>query len=154
VRLILSLARVPQPRIGSFEFHNNSTITLTNRPLSCSTIILENDNASRTILRNETYTSTEPFVTDMLIFYDDFFLSNLRTVLSIGDYLGQMALKTLLRVISYHYIQHETHNRPFCLQLTNFHVSNIFVNKDRNITYLIDYEWVYTLPAEMLSVLY
>jgi hypothetical protein len=153
-RLILSLARVPQPRIGSFEFHNNGTITLTNRPLSCSTIILENDGAPRTISRNETYTSTEPFVADMLTLHDDFFLSNPRAVSSMGDCLGQMASKTLLRAISHHYIRRETRNGPFRLQLTDFHASNIFVDKDGNITCLIDHEWVCALPAEMLSVPY
>ncbi len=154
VRLILSLACIPQPRIGSFEFHNNGTITLTNRPLPCSVIILENDGASRTISRNETYTSTEPFVSDMLTFHDDFFLSNPNAVSSMGDCLGQMASKTLLRAISHHYIQHETRNGPFRLQLTDFHASNIFVDKDWNITCLIDHEWVCALPAEMLSVPY
>jgi hypothetical protein len=153
-RLILSLARVPQPRIGSFEFHNNGTITLTNRPLPCSIIILENDGAPRTISRNETYTSTEPFVTDMLTFHDGFFLSNPRAVSSMGDCLGQMASKTLLRAISHHYIQRETRNGPFHLQLTDFHASNIFVDKHGNITCLIDHEWVCALPAEMLSVPY
>src|SRR5438045_9067060 len=43
---------------------------------------------------------------------------------------------------------------PFYLQLNNFQVSNIFVNKYCNITCLIDHEWVCALPAEMLSVLY
>lgn len=42
-RLILSLARIPQHRIGSFQFQTDGTITLTNRPLPCSVIILEND---------------------------------------------------------------------------------------------------------------
>jgi len=153
-RLILSLAHIPQPRIGSFEFHNNGTITLTNRPLSCSTIILENDGAPRTIPRNETYTSTESFVTDMLTFHDNFFLSNPRAISSIEDCLGQMASKTLLRAISHHYIQRKTRNGPFYLQLTDFHASNIFVNKDGNITCLIDHEWICALPAEMLSVPY
>jgi len=153
-RLILSLARVPQPRIGSFEFHKNGTITLTNRPLPCSVIILENDGAPRTIPRHETYTSTEPFVADMLTFYDDFFLSNPRAVSSMGDCLGQMASKTLLRAISHHYIQRETRNGPFRLQLTDFHASNIFVDKDWNITCLIDHEWVCALPTEMLSIPY
>lgn len=55
-RLTLSLANIPQPRIGSFQFHTDGTITLTNRPLLCSLIILENDGALRTIQRNETYT--------------------------------------------------------------------------------------------------
>ncbi|KAF4629963.1 hypothetical protein G7Y89_g8178 [Cudoniella acicularis] len=103
-RVMLSLARIPQPRIGSFEFHYNGTITLTNRPLPCSVIILENDGAPRTISRNETYTSTEPFVTDMFKFYNDFFLASPNAVSSMGDCLGQMAAKTLLRAISYHYI--------------------------------------------------
>ena len=103
-RLILSLARVPQPRIGSFEFHNNGTITLTNRLLPCSIIILENNSAPRIISRNETYTSTEPFITDILIFYNDFFLSNPRAISSIGDYLRQIASKALLRAISHRYI--------------------------------------------------
>lgn len=35
-RMILTLARLPQPRIGSFRFHDNRTISLTNRPLTCS----------------------------------------------------------------------------------------------------------------------
>jgi hypothetical protein len=40
------------------------------------------------ILRNEIYTSSEPFVTDMLIFYNDFFLANPNAVLGMGDSLG------------------------------------------------------------------
>jgi hypothetical protein len=101
-RTILSLARIPQPRIGSFQFYNNGTITLTNRPLPCSVVILENDGALRTIPRYETHTSTEAFVTDMLKFHESFFLSNLNAVSSKGDCLGQMASKTLLRAISHH----------------------------------------------------
>ncbi|KAH8651802.1 hypothetical protein BGZ60DRAFT_497399 [Tricladium varicosporioides] len=153
-RVILSLARIPQPRIGSFQFHNNGTITLTNRPLLSSVIILENDGASRTISRNETYTSTEPFVADILTFHDDSFLSNPNAVISMGECLGQMASKTLLRAISHHYIQRETRNGPFRLQFTDLHRSNIFVDKDWNIKCLIDHEWVCALPAEMLSVPY
>ncbi|KAL7783408.1 hypothetical protein V8C37DRAFT_413741 [Trichoderma ceciliae] len=46
-RLVLSLARIPQPRIGSFQFHPDCTIALTNRPLTCTTILLENEGAPR-----------------------------------------------------------------------------------------------------------
>lgn len=47
-RLILSLARVPLNRIGSFTFDpNNGTISLTNRPLTCGVVIMENDGAQR-----------------------------------------------------------------------------------------------------------
>ena len=61
---MLSLARVPQTRIGSFQFHDDGTITLTNRPLSCSMMILENEGATRTIPRGETYSCTHAFVSD------------------------------------------------------------------------------------------
>jgi len=56
------------------------------------------------ISRNETYTSTEHFVIDMLTFHDHFFTSNPNAVSSIGDCLGQMASKTLLRATSHYYI--------------------------------------------------
>lgn len=47
-RVILSLARVPQPRIGSFRFSADGAGTLTNRPLPCCVAILENNGAPRT----------------------------------------------------------------------------------------------------------
>jgi hypothetical protein len=65
-----------------------------------------------------------------------------------------MAAKTILKALFHYYIQRESHNRPFRLQLTDFHTSNIFVDKDWNITCLIDHEWVCVLPAEILSVPY
>jgi len=151
-RLILSLARIPQPRVGSFQFQNNGIIILSNRPLPCSIIILENEGAPRTISRNETYTCTEPLVADILTFHDNFFLSNLNAAHSTKDCLGQIAAKTMLKALSHYYIQRESRNGPFRLQLTDLHASNIFVNKDWNITCLIDHEWVCALPAEMLSV--
>jgi len=53
-RLMLLLAYIPQPRIGLFRFYNNGTITLTNRPLSCTIMILENDGTPTTIQPNDT----------------------------------------------------------------------------------------------------
>jgi hypothetical protein len=38
--VILSLAHVPQPRIGLFRFRDDGTVILTNRPLLCSVAIL------------------------------------------------------------------------------------------------------------------
>jgi hypothetical protein len=90
----------------------------------------------------------------MLTFHDDFFLSNPNAVSSMGDCLGQMAAKTLLRAISHHYIRRDRRNKPSRLQFTDFHASNIFVDKDGNIKCLIDLEWVCALPAEMLRVPY
>lgn len=58
-RVMLSLTCIPQPRIGSFRFHGDGTIALTNRPLPYALVILENGGAPRTIPTDETYTCTE-----------------------------------------------------------------------------------------------
>jgi len=123
------LANIPQPRIGSFQFHANGTTTLTNRPLSCSVVILENESALRTIQRNETYTCTEPFVTDMLTLHENSFLSNPNTVYDDDDCRGQMAARALLRMLSYYYIERKRRNGPFYLQFTDLYASNIFVDE-------------------------
>jgi hypothetical protein len=127
--LILSLAHIPQHQIGSFQFHTNEIITLTNRPLPCSVIILENDSTPRTIQKNKTYTYTKPFVADMLILHKNSFLSNQNAVYNAKDYRGQMAAGALLRMLSHYYVKRERRNGPFYLQLANFHTSNIFVNR-------------------------
>ncbi|KAL7789093.1 hypothetical protein V8C37DRAFT_418059 [Trichoderma ceciliae] len=53
--LLEHIVHIPQPNIGSFQFHNNSTITLTNRPLTSTLIMLKNEGAPRTIQRHEIY---------------------------------------------------------------------------------------------------
>ncbi|KAK4157128.1 hypothetical protein C8A00DRAFT_12032 [Chaetomidium leptoderma] len=153
-RVILSLARVPQPRIGSFQFGADGTVALTNRPLPCYVAILENDGAPRTIPKDETYTYTEPFVADLLALHDGSFLANRNAVYDAADGRGQMAARALLRTLSHRYVSRERRGGPFRLQLTDFHASNIFVDDDWNITCLIDLEWVCSLPAEMLAVPY
>lgn len=153
-RIMISLARVPLARIGSFQFNDNGTVTLTNRPLSCSMIILENDGATRTMPRNDTINCTDAFVSDMLTFHDHRFLSQPNAVNDESDCRAQMAVKTLLRVISHNFIKRELRNGPFLLQHTDLHASNILVDKDWNVTGLIDLEWICALPAEMLAVPY
>ncbi|KAE8356063.1 hypothetical protein BDV28DRAFT_7353 [Aspergillus coremiiformis] len=153
-RILLSLARIPQPQIGSFQFNNNGTVTLTNRPLSCSMMILENDGATRTMKQNDTFSCTDAFVSEMLTFHDHRFLSQPNAVYSEQDCRGQMAVKALLRVLSPDFIRRELRNGPFLLQLTDFHASNLLVDKHWNITGLIDLEWICALPPEMLGVPY
>jgi hypothetical protein len=153
-RLILSLAQIPQPRIGSLRYHNNGTLSLSNRPLSCSTIMLENEGAPRIMQRSDTYTCTDAFVSEMLAFHDQRFLSQPNRVFNEEDCRGQMAVHTLLRTLSHKYIKRETRNGPFVLQFTDFHESNIFVDQEWNITCFIDLEWVCALPTEQLAVPY
>lgn len=152
--ILLSLARVPQARIGSIQFNDNGTITLTNRALCCSMMILENDGATRTIQKNDTFSCTDAFVSEMLTFHDHRFLSQPNAVYDEGDCRGQMATKTLLRALSHNYIRRELRNGHFVLQLTDFHASNTFVDEEWNVTALINLEWICALPSEMLDVPY
>ncbi|KAH6703741.1 hypothetical protein EV126DRAFT_416972 [Verticillium dahliae] len=150
-RIILSLAGIPQPRIGAFRFHNDSSITLTNRPPHCAIMILENDGTPRTMSINETYSCTEPFVADMLAFHDRRFLSHPNAIYDDKDCRGEMAAKVMLRALPHQYIRQSDRNGPFFLQLSDLHPSNIFVDDQWNITCLIDLEWVCALPREMLA---
>lgn len=120
-RSMLSLANIPQPRIGSFQFSDDGTITLTNLPLLCSVVILENESAPRSIQRNETYTCTEPFVSDILTLHENSFISNPNAVYDDSDCRGQVAAGALLRMLSHHYVERKCRNGPFYLQFTNLH---------------------------------
>ncbi len=147
-RIMLSLAGIPQARIGPFQFHDNGTVTLANRPLSCSVMILDNDGAARTMSRDEAFGCTDAFVSDMLIFHDNRLLSQPNAVYSGDDCRAQMAVKTLLRVLSHRHVRRYLRSGPFALQLTDLHASNIFVDEEWNVTGLVDLEWICALPLE------
>ncbi|EGY22539.1 uncharacterized protein VDAG_03977 [Verticillium dahliae VdLs.17] len=151
-RLMLSLSRVPQPRIGSFQFRDDGTITLTNRPLLCSFMILENEGSPAAMQRETTYESIEPFMADLFNFHDMRFLSHPNMVFDDKDCRGEMAARLLLRMLAHRYVRQDRRNGPFILQLDDFHSSNIFVDTEWNITALIDLEWICALPIERLSV--
>ncbi|KPM34278.1 hypothetical protein AK830_g12290 [Neonectria ditissima] len=153
-KIILSLARIPQSKIGSFQFNHNSTITLSNRALSCSIAILENEGAERILKKSDTHASTDAFLSDMITFHDQRFLRQPNAINSEDDCRGQIAVKALLRIMSPRHIQPDYRYGPFLLQLTDFNQGNIFVDKDWNITCMIDLEWICALPVEMLNVPY
>ncbi|KAG5981690.1 hypothetical protein E4U55_002671 [Claviceps digitariae] len=150
-RIIVSLSRVPQSRIGSFEFRDDCTVTLTNRPVFAATVLMENGGARRSIAARETYSSTEPFVADMMTLHDNNFYDNPTAVADEDECRSQMAVRALLRTISHHYISKESRNGPFLPQLTDMHQSNIFVAEDWEVTCLVDLEWLCALPPEALS---
>lgn len=113
-KIMLSLARLPQMQIGSFQFNSDDgTIALRNQPLTCSMVLLENDGAPRTMQRSDTYTCTSAFVADMITVHDQRFLSQPNALNSEIDCRGQMAVKTLLRVFSYRYIKRQHRQGPF-----------------------------------------
>jgi hypothetical protein len=114
-RLMLFLANILQPRIGSFQFYIDEGLLLTNRLLSCFIIILENDSALRSIEKNETYTCTKLFVTDILTLHENSFLSNPNAVYNTKDYCSQIAARALLTIRLHYYIERKRRNGPYYL---------------------------------------
>ncbi|KAF1913519.1 hypothetical protein BDU57DRAFT_313769 [Ampelomyces quisqualis] len=153
-RITLSLARVPLPRIGSFTFRNDGTIALSNRPLTSTLAVLESYGTPRAIEQNTTYASVEPYISDLHAYHDRRFLNQPNAVHDHLDGQRQMAQKVLLRAIGHHFLPRDLRNGPYALRLTDLHQSNIFVDEMWNVTYLIDLEWVCSLPMDMAGAPY
>lgn len=152
--VILSLAKMPQPRIGSFCFNDDCTITLTNRPLLTADVILESDGNPRSMEPGGTYTCTEPFVSDLISLHDNRLLHDRSAADDESDCRAQMAVRAMLRTTAHHFISCEYRRGPFLLQFADFHQSNVFVDKNWNIKCLIDLEWLCALPVESQAVPY
>ncbi|CVK85176.1 uncharacterized protein FMAN_02075 [Fusarium mangiferae] len=154
-RIMISLARVPLPHIGSFKFNPRScTVSLSNRPLTCAMAIFEQSGTPRVIPPERCYQNTDSFASDMLTLHDNYLLHDSHAVRDEDDAQERMALRALLRTVTHFFVLPERRGGPYLLQPTDFHQSNIFVDDEWNITCLIDLEWFCSLPVEMLSVPY
>lgn len=106
-RIMLSLARFPQPHIGSFRFNpSNCTITLTNRPLMCAMMIFEHSGTTRTIQPRQIYQNTDSFVSDILTLHDNHLLHDPHDLRNEDDARERIAIRTLLRAMSHHFVIH------------------------------------------------
>ncbi|MCJ1387005.1 hypothetical protein MMC17_010134 [Xylographa soralifera] len=149
-RIMLALARIPLQRIGSFTMDNQGVISLTNRPLRLQLHQLENEDIPTDISRGTTYTSIEPFLLDILACHDSRLRYQLNAANSEVDCKEQMAVLSTFRTILPLFVRRDLRSGPFILTLTDIHTSNIFVDEEWNIKYLIDLEWACSLPIEML----
>ena len=148
-RILLSLGRIPQPRIGSYTFDDKGMVTLSNRPLTCLLHILENERVPTSIDRKTTYSSVGGYVHDLLGYHDNRLLYQPNSINDEADGRRQMAAISLMRTTAPQFINPQTCNGPFVFTLTDLHQSNIFVDQDWHITSLIDLEWACSLPVEM-----
>ncbi|CRJ98974.1 hypothetical protein BN1708_009522 [Verticillium longisporum] len=153
-RLMLTVARLPLPRIGSWHFHDDGTITLSNRPLTCNLVILENNGAPRIIQPGDTYTCVEPYIWDLLTLHDGRLHIQPNAAMDEADCRYQMAVQVLLRTLAYGYFDRDRRHGPFVMQFSDLHASNIFVDSHWNITAVIDLEWICARPIEMIDVPY
>ena len=153
-RIMISLARIHQPRIGSFTIDNEGFISLSNRPLTLRLQVLENEGIPTNIPRLRTYECTESYALDLLGYHDSRLLCQPNSMNDERDGRRQMSAIGLMRSVLPQFINSKTKRGPFFLDLTDLHPSNIFVNEHWQITSLIDLEWACSHPMEMMRAPY
>lgn len=148
-RIMLTLGKIPLPRIGSFTMDSKGVISLTNRPLRFQMPQLENEGIPTDIGRGTTYATTESYLLDVLACHDNHLIHQLNAVNDEDDCRAQMAALATIRTVLPRFIRQDLRRGPFLLTLTDLHPSNIFVDDEWNIKYLVDLEWACSLPMEM-----
>ncbi|KAK6379389.1 hypothetical protein LTS17_006307 [Exophiala oligosperma] len=149
-RIMVSLAKIPQARIGSFTIDNEGFISLSNRPLTLRLQALENEGISTNIPRMRTYECTDSYALDLLAYHDSRLLCQPNSMNDGIDGRRQMSVVGQMRSIMPQFLNSKTKRGPFFFRLTDLHPSNIFVNEFGQITSLIDLEWACSHPVEML----
>ncbi len=148
-KIILSLGRVPLPRIGSHTINDEGVVSLTNRPLTLMLQQLENEGIPTNITRERTYTTVEPYLLDTLALHDSRLSHQPNAANDAADCRGQMVALTAMRSVFHHCNSQDFRTGPFYFSLTDIHASNIFVDPDWKITCLIDLKWACSLPVEL-----
>ena len=150
-RIILSLGRIPLPRIGSFTLDDQGVLSLTNRPLTLRLQSLENEGVPTNIARHDSYATVEPYMLDLLAYHDSLLRHRPNSIIDQPDCRAQMAVITGMRAVLPYFINRDLRNGPFLFTLTDIHQGNIYVDEEWHIKYLIDLEWACSLPMEMQS---
>lgn len=147
---MLSLSRIPLPRIGSWTLDTNGVLQLSNRPLWFVYHQLENGGIPTNIDRTMTYPTADAYYLDLLGCHDSRIRYQPNSLFSIDDGRAQMARLTIMRALLPHFTQRGLREGPFFFRLTDLHPSNILVDGQWNIRKIIDLEWACSLPAETL----
>ncbi|KAL3464559.1 hypothetical protein BJX64DRAFT_275761 [Aspergillus heterothallicus] len=144
-KILLSLDRIPLPRIGSFIINKNGYLRLENRPLTMKIQMLENEEIPTDISRDVTYSTVESYTANLLHIHDNRLQRQPNVVNDEDDCGIQMGTLAAMRAL---------HHGPFIFSLTDLHQSNILVDQNWNITCLVDLEWACSRPIEMIETPY
>ncbi|KKZ63886.1 hypothetical protein EMCG_01839 [[Emmonsia] crescens] len=145
-RIMISLARIPQRRIGSWTINNDGQISLTNRPMFYHLHQLENWSIPTDIPRNITYTSADSLYLDLLTSHDNRLQYQKNAVFDEIDARSQAKDLLLMRALLPQFTYRHLRSGPFVMQFTDMHASNVFVDENWNIKHVIDLEWTCSLP--------
>ncbi|EER45667.1 conserved hypothetical protein [Histoplasma capsulatum H143] len=150
--LMLQMSRIKLPKIGSFIIDDTGFLRLANRPLTSMLQELENAGVPMHIARDRTFTSVIAYVADLLAYHDNQLRQNANAVKGLGDCVSQICALTIMKAVAPQFYNHDYDAGPFVFSLTDLHQSNIFVDKDWNVTYIIDLEWAASLPVEFIQL--
>lgn len=149
-RIMLSLSQRPLPRIGSWTIDSNGVLHLSNRPLTLRVHQFENAGILTGMNRDLTYPSTDSYYLDMLSCHDSRIRHQPNCIYDEQDGREQLANLSIMRALVSHFTDRELRQGPFFFRLTDLHPSNIFVDTQWHIKYIVDLEWACSLPAEIL----
>ncbi|RAH70510.1 uncharacterized protein BO66DRAFT_411178 [Aspergillus aculeatinus CBS 121060] len=119
---ILTLARTPLPKIGSFVLDENGYLSLSNRPLTLEIQQLENEHIPVDIPRNVTHNTVDSYLNDVIAFHESRLRHQPNAIKSLEDGFYQTAAL----------------------------MTNVFVDDNWNIKCLIDLEWACSHPVQMI----
>lgn len=149
-KILLDLSKVPVPRIGSFIINDQGFLVLGNRPLSLEIHQLESIGIPVEISRNMMYSSTDSYAADLLAFHDNRLRYQPNAINDRCDGIFQASALTTMRILIWRFFKRDFRCGPFIYFLNDLHQSNILVDEDWNIKYLIDIEWACSRPIEMV----
>ncbi|UPK91992.1 hypothetical protein LCI18_002927 [Fusarium solani-melongenae] len=150
-RILLSLAKLPLPRIGSWTIDDRGVLKLTNRPLTLFLHQLENANIPTELPRDHTYASSVPYLFDLINCHDNRIRDQSNSIHHQHDGETQLGALSAMQALLPKLIGTQSREGPFAFCLTDLHQSNIFVDDDWRITNIIDLEWACLRPVEMLG---
>ncbi|EEP76403.1 predicted protein [Uncinocarpus reesii 1704] len=149
-KIMLSVARIPQRRIGSWCIDDEGRISLSNRPLFSHLHQFENEGVPGGIRPKTTYNNAESLYLDILDSHDNRLREKMNATPDELETRSQAKDILLMRALLRQFTDRRLANGPFAMQLTDVHASNIFVDKNWNIKHLIDIEWACSLPVASL----
>ncbi|KAI1933645.1 hypothetical protein LOZ65_000281 [Ophidiomyces ophidiicola] len=150
-KIMLSLAKLPQSRIGSWTMDDDGCIQLSNRPTLRYLFELENMYIPSGISRNTTYTNADSFHLDMLTGHDNRLHGQDNAAFTEINARAQARDLVLMRALLHRFTDSKLRDGPFLMQMTNLRPTNIFLDKDWNVKYIIGLEGICSLPLEHLQ---
>ncbi|EER28268.1 hypothetical protein CPC735_061410 [Coccidioides posadasii C735 delta SOWgp] len=115
---------------------------------------LENENIPIDVNRSQTFPTVDSYVNAILSCHDSRLRHEQNAVNDFIDCVMQMSGLTTLRAVSQELFEQGLNSRPFIFQLTDMHASNILVDKNWNIEYIIDLGWAASQPFEFMQLPY